>query len=250
MRNLIKMDLYRLFHTISTWVMLLVTIVAAFFCVALTVDISDKYSSVVNILEMLFHGGLFMVLCSVFVTIFVNAEQRNGYDKNFGGIISHRGQLVISKIVAVAIEIMIVFILFASTIAVAAKIYCGNQFAIGSFRNLFTLLGIQYLLHIGFASAIILICVLTRSSAFTMVSGILISCNIMNIIYSLVNKLIHSISNTAEFDISHFMVDYNIFAYSLELSANDTARVIAVECIFIIISLACASIVIEKRDVL
>lgn len=51
MRNLIKMDLYRLFHTISTWIMMLVVIVAAFLCVALTVDISDRYSSVVNILE-------------------------------------------------------------------------------------------------------------------------------------------------------------------------------------------------------
>lgn len=250
MLNLIKMDLYRLFRTISTWVMMVLVIVVAFFCVALTVDISDRYSSVVSILEMLFHGGLFMVLCSIFVTIFVNAEQRNGYDKNLGGLISHRGQLVISKIIAVAIEIMIAFTLFAVAITIAAKIFCGNQFVIGSFRNLFTLLGIQYLLHVGFACFIVFICVLTRSSAFTMVSGILISCNIMNIIYSLVNKLIHSISNNADFDISHFMVDYNISAYNLELSANDTSRAIAVGCIFIIIYVVCASIVIEKRDVL
>ena len=250
MRNLIKMDLYRLFHSISTWIMMLAVIVAAFFCVALTVDISDRYSSVVNILEMLFHGGLFMLLCSVFVTIFANAEHRNGYDKNFGGIISHRGQLVISKIVAVAIEIMIAFILFAIAIMIAVKIFCGSHFVMGSFCNLFTLLVIQYLLHVGFACFIVFICVLTRSSVFTMVSGILISCNIMNIIYSLVNRIVHSISNKVDFDISHFMVDYNISAYSLELPVNDTTRVIVVGCIFIIISVVGASIVIEKRDVL
>ena len=103
MLNLVKMDLHRLVHTISTLIMMVLVIVAAFFCVALTADISDRYSSVVSILEMLFHGRLFMVLCSVFVTIFVNAEQRYGYVKNLGGSISHRSQLVMSKIVAVAI---------------------------------------------------------------------------------------------------------------------------------------------------
>lgn len=128
MRNLIKMDLYRLFHTISTWVMMLLVIAAAFFCVALTTDISDRYSNVVSILEMLFHGGLFMVLCSVFVTIYANAEQRNGYDKNLGGMIAHRGQLVVSKIIAVAIEVLSAFILFAVAVTTAAKIFCGNQF--------------------------------------------------------------------------------------------------------------------------
>lgn len=250
MRNLIKMDLYRLFHTISTWVMMLLVIAAAFFCVALTTDISDRYSNVVSILEMLFHGGLFMVLCSVFVTIYANAEQRNGYDKNLGGMIAHRGQLVVSKIIAVAIEVLSAFILFAVAVTTAAKIFCGNQFMLGSLLDLFTLLGIQYLLHVGFACFIVLICVLTRSSAFSMVSGILISCNIMNIIYSLANKLIHSISNNIDFDISHFMVDYNISTYNLELSASDMSRVIAVGCIFIIISVTCAFMVVEKRDVL
>lgn len=250
MLNLIKMDLYRLFHTISTWLMMAVAIVAAFFCVALTTELSDRYSSVVGILEMLFHGGLFIVLFSVFVTIFVNAEQRNGYTKNLGGLIPHRGQLVISKIVAIAIEIMIVFILFTVTITIAAKIFCGNKFAIGSFGNLFILLGVQYLLHLGFVCFIVVICILTRSSAFAMVSGILISFSIMNIIYSLVNKMIYFISDNADFDISHFMVDYNISTYSLEISANDTYRAIAVGCIFVIISVACAFIVTEKRDIL
>lgn len=83
-----------------------------------------------------------------------------------------------------------------------------------------------------------------------MVSGGLVSCNIMGILYSFINKLIYFISNNAEFDISHFMVDYNISVYSLRLSADDTFRAIAVGCIFIIISVVCASVLVEKRDVL
>ena len=83
-----------------------------------------------------------------------------------------------------------------------------------------------------------------------MVSGILISFNIMSIAYSLINKLIRIISNNAIFDISHFMVDYNISTYSLGMPASDTYRAIVVGCIFIIISAVCASIVAEKRDVL
>ena len=250
MLNLIKMDLYRLLHTISTWVMMVLVIVAAFFCVGLTVDISDRYSNVVSILEMLFHGGLFMVLCSVFVTIFVNAEQRNGYTKNLGGLIKHRYQLVISKIVAVAIEILIAFILFAMATIIATKIFCGNQVAIGSFGSLFSLLGVQYLLHFGFSCVIVLICVLTKSSAFTMVSGILTSFNILGVIYSLINKLIHLISQNADFNISQFMLDYNISTYSLAVPASELFRTIAVGIVFVMISVVCASIAFENRDVL
>lgn len=250
MFNLVKMDLHRLVHTVSTWIMMVLVIVAAFFCVALATDMSDRYSSVVSILEMLFHGGLFMILCSVFVTIFVNAEQRNGYVKNLGGSIPHKSQLVISKIVAVAIEIMAAFLLFAAAVTIAAKIVCGNQFVVGPLSSLFILLGVQYLLHMGFACFIVLICVLTRSNAFPMVSGILISCNIMGIVYSLINKLIYFIGNDAKFDISYFMLDCNISAYSLNLSASDTFRTIAVGCSFVIISIAFASMIAEKRDVL
>lgn len=250
MLNLIKMDLYRLLHTISTWIMMALLIVSAFFCVALTSDLSDRYSSVIGILEMVFHDRLFMVLFSVFVTVFVNAEQQNGYIKNLGGQILHRGQLVISKIVAVAAEIMIAFILFAVAVTIATKIFYGNQFAIGSFSSLILLLGVQYFLHLGFACVIVFICVLTKSSAFTMASGILISFNIMSIVYSLVNKLIPFISSNADIDISQFMVDYNIAAYNLETLANGSFRAIAVGFIFVIISAVCACIVIEKRDVL
>ncbi len=155
-------------------------------------------------------------------------------------VIIHNGVLIeqISKI------------LYAVAVTIATKIFYGNQFAIGSFSSLILLLGVQYFLHLGFACVIVFICVLTKSSAFTMASGILISFNIMSIVYSLVNKLIPFISSNADIDISQFMVDYNISAYNLETLANGSFRAIAVGFIFVIISAVCACIVIEKRDVL
>ena len=124
-------------------------------------------------------------------------------------VIIHNGVLIeqISKI------------LYAVVVTIATKIFYGNQFAIGSFSSLILLLGVQYFLHLGFACVIVFICVLTKSSAFTMASGIL-------------------------------MVDYNISAYNLETLANGSFRAIAVGFIFVIISAVCACIVIEKRDVL
>ena len=155
-------------------------------------------------------------------------------------VIIHNGVLIeqISKI------------LYAVVVTIATKIFYGNQFAIGSFSSLILLLGVQYFLHLGFACVIVFICVLTKSSACTMASGILISFNIMSIVYSLVNKLIPFISSNADIDISQFMVDYNISAYNLETLANGSFRAIAVGFIFVIISAVCACIVIEKRDVL
>lgn len=155
-------------------------------------------------------------------------------------VIIHNGVLIeqISKI------------LYAVAVTIATKIFYGNQFAIGSFSSLILLLGVQYFLHLGFACVIVFICVLTKSSAFTMASGILISFNIMSIVYSLVNKLIPFISSNADIDISQFMVDYNISAYNLETLAHGSFRAIAVGFIFVIISAVCACIVIEKRDVL
>ena len=111
-------------------------------------------------------------------------------------VIIHNGVLIeqISKI------------LYAVAVTIATKIFYGNQFAIGSFSSLILLLGVQYFLHLGFACVIVFICVLTKSSAFTMASGILISFNIMSIVYSLVNKLIPFISSNADIDITIYLL--------------------------------------------
>lgn len=134
---------------------------------------------------------------------------------------------------------------------IATKIYWGFEFEIGNFYDLFRLLLVQYLLHLGYSCIIVCVCILTKSSAFTMTFGILVSCNVMNIIYNLVNKLIHSIGNNiSDFDMRCFMLDYNISTYNLQVPANDTCRTVAVGLISIVISVICASIISEKRDVM
>ena len=116
MLNLIKMELYRLFHSTSTWILFFFTISAAVFTVVMTkIDVSGMASRTGTEAEqageqeidfafgiytetkeewadgeVLFSellgselaSGMFLILVTIFVSVFVHAEQKNGYLKN------------------------------------------------------------------------------------------------------------------------------------------------------------------------
>ena len=138
MFNLIKMDTHRLVHSTSTWITLLFTVVLAVFSVVMTnVDIQmakeDPSSLAVepteeiqlgiyvdanpewvtgnieigDIISTEMKSGVLAIIVVVFAAIFSNAEQKNGYIKNIAGQFPRRGNLIISKFAAIAIQIFL-----------------------------------------------------------------------------------------------------------------------------------------------
>lgn len=217
MFNLIKMDIHRLLHSKSTWIMICFVIGLAVFSVTMTnsdiefmkdnpaavtetmeerpvgiyveaqpewVNGTIEIGSVVSV-EM--RSQLLAILCVIFAAIFTNADYKNGYIKNIAGQFPRREQLVASKFIVIAFQVLVMVVVFTISIVVSGYVMWGSDFYLGSVTELFQYLGVQYLLHLGIAAVMMLLCILTYSTAFSMTSGILLCSGLAVPVYSLIN---------------------------------------------------------------
>lgn len=285
MFNLIRMDMHRLTHSVSTWIFIAFTVLLASFCVAMTnSDIQsmaadpqgtqevqteitsneDRNIGIVveakpewvdgkieasDIINTEVKSGMLALLCIIFTALFVNAEQRNGYIKNIAGQFPNRGMLVLSKLIAVAVQVFLMLAVFSAATALSGLAFWGGRFYLDSVWKLLQFLGIQYLLHLGFCALIMFLCILTRSSAFSMVAGLLAICGVLIPVYSLINKIVYNIRPGWNFDISRYMLDGNIGMASIGAASDVLIHAVLVGCIFAVVCTALSILVMKKRDV-
>lgn len=283
MLNLIKMDIYRLLHAVSTWVMMGIMVLIAVVCVGATradlnamaedpayteQAVSTAEDEVVygivmetdpewingevpasQMLGLLLNSGILMIFCAVFVSLFVGAEHWSGYLKNIAGQLPYRGQLAMSKFIAIAVEVLLMFVIYAVFCIASGYIFFGDQFTLGSVSGLFKMLGTQYLLHLGYSALIMFLCMVTGSTAFSMGLGILGCSGLTSLLYSGINWVIQKIHSGVNFDFGRYMLDTNVYAISSASAANDILRAVLVACIFAVLAVGFSALVMQKRDI-
>ncbi|WP_270196974.1 ABC transporter permease [Faecalimonas umbilicata] len=273
------MDIHRLLHSKSTWIMICFVIGLAVFSVTMTnsdiefmkddpaavtetmeerpvgiyveaqpewVNGTIEIGSVVSV-EM--RSQLLAILCVIFAAIFTNADYKNGYIKNIAGQFPRREQLVASKFIVIAFQVLVMVIVFTISIVVSGYVMWGSDFYLGSVTELFQYLGVQYLLHLGIAAVMMLLCTLTYSTAFSMTSGILLCSGLAVPIYSLINKAINGLKTGLEFDINKYILDGNITMLLYDSTSEVMVRGVAVGVAFAIVSLFISTIIVKKRDI-
>lgn len=286
MLNLIRMDLHRLVRIKSFWVMIAVTVCVSLFSVYMThFDATTQNDMVVNMADMSvseippeeadvvfgisvdtksewadkidftdlinsnFAGNMLAILCAIFPPIFVNGEQKNGYIKNIAGQLNNRGMLVLSKLTAVAVQVLIIFAVFIFSAAVMGKICWGDKLVFESVSDFAKVFGIHYLLHFSFASLVTALTILVRGSGLGMTFGILCSTGITSLLYAFADILLHKCGVSEEFTISSYFIENCITVVSPDLSGGDLTRVIAVGAVFLAVSALTAMTVMQKRDI-
>lgn len=279
MFNLIKMDIHRLFYSKSTWVIFFFVAVLSVFSVTMTntdihmmkeepsaaeetmderqIGISVEADSewvdgdieIGSIISVEMRSALLAILCVIFTALFINAEQKNGYIKNIAGQFPRREKLVASKFIAIAFQIFLMMLVFIIGIIVSGFVLWGNRFYLGSSAQILRYLGSQYLLHLGFAALTMLLCMLTRSSAFSMTSGILLCSGLAVPVYAVVNKIVSDMKPGLKFDINHYVLDGNITMMTLGSASDVLVRGAVVGAAFAIVSVILSMIMIKKRDV-
>ena len=205
-----------------------------------------EIGSVVSV-EM--RSQLLAILCVIFAAIFTNADYKNGYIKNIAGQFPRREQLVASKFIVIAFQVLVMVVVFTISIVVSGYVMWGSDFYLGSVTELFQYLGVQYLLHLGIAAVMMLLCILTYSTAFSMTSGILLCSGLAVPIYSLINKAINGLKTGLEFDINKYILDGNITMLLYDSTSEVMVRGVAVGVAFAIVSLLISTIIVKKRDI-
>ena len=202
-----------------------------------------------DIVSAEFHSGMLALLCVIFTAMFVYAEQKNGYVKNLAGQFPHRGLLVLSKLLAVALQVLVMAAAFALVTLLAGRGFWGDRFYLDSLPALGKLLGVQYLLHLGLCALVLLLTVVLRGSALPMVVGILACCGVLVPVYGLVNQWAAALRPGTAFDISRYMLDGNLTAVTVGTAPADLLRAGAVGAVFVVVCTALAMVVMDKRDI-
>ncbi len=288
MLNLIQMDLYRMFHSVSTWVILIFAAAAAVFTVSMAnIDVSamaedpqyaqesvqeknedssseelqlgiyaesdpEWVSGNIDAGEMLsiqIKSGVLTLLCIIFAAVFGSADFKNGYIKNIAGQLKNRGVLAVSKFTASAVQVFLMMLLFTIFTFLTGEIFWGERFVLGAVTEMLPFLGAQYLLNLGFAALILLLCTLTKSSAFGMTAGILIVMRFSIPVYSLINRGIAEIRPSWNFDINKYMLDGNMGLAGINASPEILTRAAVVGAAFVAVCIALAALAVKKQDV-
>ncbi len=282
MLNLVKMDLYRFSRTKSLIVMIAICLfIAAMYPimtkitgeageVSVTVSIDEEISSdddslisesstsdtddvlqpsAADLFESICAGGNIMLLIVIFTTIFVCAEQRNGFIKNIAGQQRFRGSLIFSKIAVAAVFVALIFILTIIFLIISSLIVYKGDVILGFDTQFFKVVGVQYLLHFALSMLAILLCTLTRSSALSMTFGALIVAGLGSLICMLPNMLINKINGLESFDITNYAIENCIQLVTSGADSEILTQSIIVAAAYIVISGFAAVALMQKRDV-
>ncbi len=194
-------------------------------------------------------SGMLLILCAIFTAIFVNAEQKNGYIKNIAGLFPRREKLVLSKATAIAIQVLFMMAVFTGVMIIMGFALWGSDFYMGSVSKLLGFLAVQYGLHLGFSLVMMLLAVLTRSSAFSMTAGILICAGLMTPVYSVINRAVNDMGSGWTFDINKYMLDGSIAMTGVGADADVMMRSVIVGLAFIAGAALLSMVIMKKRDV-
>ena len=128
MTNMIKMDLYRFFRSVSTWIILFAIAALAFLSVVLvSMNTSiQSYSNAGELLAAQINGGTLMTLCAIAVILFVSTKYKNGFIKNIANQLSRRELLVFPEIIVSSVACALYFFAYsACTVVAGAVIFKG-----------------------------------------------------------------------------------------------------------------------------
>ena len=278
MFNLIKMDLYRLLRSTSTYVMVILAASIAAFTIYMTyleinmakeelppfvesvdtesdnitfgiiVDTDPQWADGdIDYSEMLgaqLQSGLLLILVSVFATLFIAAERRNGFVKNIAGQFRNRGIMVAAKLVVLAVQMLILFSTFALFVLFSSLVFWGDQIVLTSVPKLLQLAGLQYLLHFAFACLIAFLCLLTNSSALSMTFGILLCSGIGELFCGLIDRMAGD-----SFYIEEYMLATNISSVGAGVSSDAAVHAMFIGIGYILVTMLLSMLTVQKRDI-
>lgn len=295
MFNLIKMEVYRLFHMRSLYVLLAFMVVFAHFSVDGTntelkemksnivskkwdkgpkqgtadsnndqVDSENATEDVVEIdtvgisvttdeswlegftlpefLDSNYSSGLLMLFVAIFIPLFVAGEQKSGYVKNIVGQLPYRGQLALSKLVPVVLEIFMAFTVFALCGMIFSEIYMEEFITIGKLGEFAAVFGYHLLTHVAFGCLLAFLVLLLRGTSGAMVLGILLSMDFINIIYQKIDEWFGV-------KVSQYVLSTNMHTLVMEAGEKIIRQGVLVAVLFLIVSMACAMVSLQKRDI-
>ena len=284
MFNCIKMDLYRMFRMKSFYVIGIILAAATFFTTSMSVldynmmkeeagqnsqvyeqetssdeepvnlgmdvTIPTRPGEMVTVYDQVYanlHGKFIALFMVIFAVLFSASDLSSGYIKNIGGQMKNRGNLILSKAVALFIYTVLTM-LFYLCIQTVAQAVCFHELQLGSLRDLAVYSAIQILLHYVLLLICTAITIITRSKVFSMAFAVLFCMNVMVILYSTVDKILARFG-IEDFNMLQYTVTGRMALLEMAPSAGGCVKALTVAVVFGLAVLALSSQIFRKRDI-
>lgn len=284
MLNYIKMDLYRMFRMKSFFVIGIILVLATFFTTSMSVldykamkkeaeqnpqvyeqenssdeeqvnlginvTIPTRPGEMVTVYDQVYanlHGKFIALFMVIFAVLFSGSDLSSGYIKNIGGQMKNRGNLILSKAVALFV-FTVLAMLFYLIVQTAAQAVCFQNLEIGPIKSLAVYSASQILLHYALLLICMMIMIITRSQVFSMTFAVLLCMNVMVIFYSTIDKVIEKLG-VEDFQFIRYTVTGRMSLLEMVPSAESCGRAVLIAVMFALAVTVLSSQIFRKRDI-
>ena len=231
MLNMIKMDLYRMFHTKALYVIWIVLAAAVFFTtymsredlqsiqrmaqentdpgetageeeqeeerinMGMQVMIPTQPGEKVTLFDQIYanlQAKFAALFFLIFAVLYSAADIGSGYIKNIGGQVRERSSLILSRAAALLVYTVLSMALYVIFQAVCQKI-CFGYLIVGDTAQLWKYVGVQTVLHYALVLIAMALAVILKYNVISMTLSICLTMNVLVIFYSAIDKVIHSL---------------------------------------------------------
>ncbi len=212
----------------------------------------NSYSAA-DILTMMTSGMNLLLPLSIYIVIFANSDSKNGYIKNLGGCVARR-KIVLAKLICSAVyTIFAMLISWGVSMAIAKAVIeskCKVDVVFGSGEDFAKALGIQLLSHITIAAVIIMVIMITRSTAVSIAFGVALSSGIPTLLYQVADMVLHKyVDISDDFSIADYVPSNAITGFIPAQDSDTTARMIVVCVIYLVIATVIGIAAMKKKDI-
>ncbi|MBR3645724.1 MAG: ABC transporter permease [Lachnospiraceae bacterium] len=250
MINMVKMDLYKLYKSKCTWV-ILGAFVAFISMVFYTTNIAQGEQaesvnelrelitdySICSEFEFIITGDIIALFGCVFALMYMHIDKKDGYIKNIWGCIAKKSDYLMSKMVIMAIYNLILFVV-AFTLSGAVSVIHEHKVEWGFSRNILIFTALQFMLSF----ALECIAILIQAVIGNMVASVAIVCGYLflgaHMIYTVIDHLVEMVFKVEEFATEKYTLYGNLALVTTEADVRLYTRALIVGCVFLLATYA------------
>ena len=287
MFNMIKMDLYRMFHTKALYVIWIVLAAAVLFTTSMSredlqyiqeesqenestgdaaaegenqeaeminmgmqVTITTQPGEKVTLFDQVFanlQAKFVALFFLIFTVLYSSADIGSGYIKNIGGQVRDRSSLIISRAAVLLVYTVLSMALYLIFQAVCQRI-CFGYLIWGEAAQFWKYVGMQTVLHYALVLITMALAVILKYNVISMTLAICLTMNVLVIFYSAIDKVIHSLG-AEDFHIIEHTVTGKIALLSMNGGSKEYLLALATAAVFGAAATALTCIVFRRRDV-
>jgi|GEM_PF-2357590 len=268
MLSLLKFDLYKVFKSLGTWIIILCLV--GFSIASLTIvynmktennlgEIASEISegttaasleemSVVDWCIETVGGDFLMLFVLIFAVLFVCSDYTSGYIKNIYNTIRKKWQYILSKFVIVGLFVIIsILIVYIVTILFNVIIVKSNDFGDASLLLKYSLN--KALLLIAYGGVVMMVSFILRKATDSLIVCMAYSFMFVNLIYTGINQAVKYLNIAKDFDIQKYMLVGNAISLSTDITSQQQGIILIVSLLGILISFIISTMVFTKRDI-